>query len=238
MTSQVPSRIVITGANRGIGLEFVQEYLQEGQRVFALCRHPESAPALAEQHKEHPDLLTVLPCDVTDDVSVHHAFDDVAAQVDGIEVLINNSGSYGRKGGTVADLDFREIEAVFGVNTLGPLRVTRAFLPLLGEGNNPKVVNITSIMGSIHDNGTGGSYAYRLSKAALNMATRNLALDLREQEIICVAVHPGWVKTDMGGPEAPLTVDDSVSNMLRLIDSLDAQHSGGFFNYRGRELPW
>lgn len=238
MTNQVPARIVITGANRGIGLEFTREYLEEGQRAFALCRHPESAADLSALRREYPEALTVVPCDVTDEVSVQHAFEDVQARVDGIEVLINNSGTYGRKGGSVRDLDFREMEAAFEVNTLGPLRMTRSFLPLLEAGTNPKVINITSLMGSIHDNGSGGSYAYRLSKAALNMATRNLAHDLKEAEIVCVAVHPGWVKTDMGGPEAPLQVDDSVSNMLRLIDSLDLQHSGGFFNYRGRELPW
>jgi NAD(P)-dependent dehydrogenase (short-subunit alcohol dehydrogenase family) len=241
MSSQIPARIVVTGANRGLGLEFVRQYLEEGQRVFGLCRHPEQARELEELQRQTPEQLTVLACDVADDASVAQAAARVAQEVDGIELLINNAGFYGSRAGgeeSIRNLDCAEAVHAFEVNALGPLRLARALLPLLKEGNHPKVVNITSLMGSISNDQSGGHYAYRMSKAALNMASHNMALDLREDGIVAAAVHPGWVKTEMGGPEAPLDADDSVANMIRLIDTLDLQHSGGFFSYRGRELPW
>ena len=127
---------------------------------------------------------------------------------------------------------------MFEINTLGPLRMTRAFLPLLRRGNAPRVVHMTSLMGSISDNTSGGSYGYRMSKAALNMASRNLAHEFGSSGIISAVIHPGWVATDMGGAGAPLTIEESVTSMIRSIEGFGAEHSGFFFDRDGQRLEW
>lgn len=230
-------RIVVTGAGRGLGLEFTRQWLNSEQRVFALVRDPDTAP-LVELGSKHPESLTRVGCNVTEDGSVAASAAEVAKHVDGIELVLNNAGTMGVRGGVDA-LNIEDARRVFDINALGPLRVSRAFLPLLQRGNQPRrLVHMTSLMGSIADNQSGGGYSYRMSKAALNMASRSLAVDLADEGIVSAVLHPGWVQTDMGGSQAPLPASDAVAEMIQTIDSFDASASGRFFDRQGEELPW
>ena len=225
-------RFVVTGANRGIGLEFVRQLTARGEQVDATVRDPGDAFEL--QAIARPGVrLRIHRLDVAEDASVE-AF---AAELPGgpVDVLINNAGVSGVKGGEPVDPP--DILRVLNVNAVGTLRVTRALLPRLREGKGKKIVNLTSKLGSIAE-ATGGRYAYRLSKAALNMATKLLAEDLRGEGFRTVALHPGWVQTRMGGTTAPVPPEQSVRGMLRIIDGLTAEQSGRTFDFQGRDLPW
>ena len=224
-------RFVVTGANRGIGLEFVKQLTARGEQVEATVRGPGDAPELRTLAR--PGVrLRIHRLDVADDASV----DALAAQLSGaVDVLINNAGVSGAKGGEL--IDPPDIVRVLNVNAVGTLRVTRALLPRLREGKGRKIANLTSKLGSIAD-ASGGRYAYRLSKAALNMATKLLAEDLRAEGFRTVALHPGWVQTRMGGTAAPVPPEQSVQGMLRIIDGLTEEQSGRSFDFQGREIPW
>lgn len=227
-------QIVVTGASRGIGLELVRQYLGRGDAVVAACRSPDGATALHALGREYGDRLRVLACDVGDDESVA----TFAAALVGtpVDLLINNAGV-----GDWAGLDAvntADALRVYNVNALGPLRVTRALLPNLRAGSGRKVAHITSGMGSICDNSSGGAYAYRMSKAALNMASKSLAIDLADDGIVSVVINPGWVQTDMGGAGAPLAVQDSAEAMMARFDELTPAHTGAFLNWRGGEYAW
>ena len=225
-------RFVVTGANRGIGLEFVKQLTARGEQVDATARDPGDASEL--QAVARPGVrLRIHRLDVADDASVE-AF---AAELPGgpVDVLINNAGVSGVKGGEL--IDPPDILRVLNVNAVGTLRVTRALLPRLREGKGKKIVNLTSKLGSIAE-ASGGRYAYRLSKAALNMATRLLAEDLRGEGFRTVALHPGWVQTRMGGSAAPVPPEESIRGMLRIIDGLTAEQSGRTFDFQGRDIPW
>ena len=231
-------RVALTGASRGLGLEFTRQWLAGGHQVFALARDPTASQGLSGLAREHPDRLVTIPCDVTDDRSVREAARAVGERVDGLEIVLNNAGVGGWRGG-VEGLDLGEVRRIFDVNALGPLRVARAFLPLLRRGREPRrLVAITSLMGSIGDNRSGGSYPYRISKAALNMASVSLAHELRDDGIVSAVFHPGWVRTDMGGPGAALPVDEAVGALVDTIDDLTMEHTGGFFDRLGAPLPW
>lgn len=231
-------RVALTGAGRGLGLEFTRQWLAAGHRVFALARDPAGSAGLGALAEAHPDTLHPIPCDVTDADSVRAAARAVGDVTDGLEIVLNNAGVGGWRGGVEA-LDFDEVRRVFEVNTLGPLRVAQAFLPLL-RGGRPlrRLVAITSLMGSLGDNRSGGSYPYRISKAALNMACVNLAHELRDEEIVSVMLHPGWVRTDMGGAGATLPVEEAVGALVHTIDGLKMEHTGGFYDRLGAPLPW
>lgn len=230
-------RFFITGANRGIGLGLVHHCLKRGDRLFAACRSPEKALELNRLQEEHHNRLHVFPLDVTSQTSIDSAVAVVEGFSDGLDVLYNNAGV---GGGTAAlgKITERDLVDTFRVNSVAPLRVTQALLPLLYRGNRPVIANITSRMGSIADNGSGGDYAYRASKAALNMINKSLAVDLASKGIITVVIHPGWVQTDMGGRRAHLTVDESVEGILNVVDGLDAGDSGRFLAWNGEEIPW
>lgn len=233
-----PSQIVVTGASRGIGLEFTRQWLERGDRVFALARRPEKSAGLSELALRHAGALRSVECDVGDDDSVARARIEVEAGADRIDLVVNNAAVFGPRNVSIESLALAEVRRVFEVNVLGALRVSRAFLPLLRRGRRPALVHITSLMGSIGDNVSGGYWDYRLSKAALNMAARNLAIELRKDGILSVALHPGWVRTDMGGPEAPLGVQEAVDALIRTIDALGPAYSGGFFDRTGGPAPW
>ena len=227
--------IVVTGANRGIGLEFVRQYLARGERVVAAVREPRSAGALRSLEAAHPGALRVLACDVGDDASVA----EFARALGGgaVDVLVNNAGVRGEWTSLEA-MDTAEALRTFSVNALGPLRVTRALLPHLLRAETRKVAHLSSGMGSIGDNTSGGAYSYRMSKAALNMASRSMAVDLRDQRVISAVFNPGWVQTDMGGRSAPLPVDQSVRALIALIDKLTPSDSGAFLDWRGAHYEW
>jgi NAD(P)-dependent dehydrogenase (short-subunit alcohol dehydrogenase family) len=225
--------VIITGANRGIGLELARQCAVRGDRVFAAARDPSKAKALNGLAKESAGKLSVHACDVSDDASVA-AF--AKAVNEPIDVLINNAG-INPDDGTLTS--FRSDEAIetYSVNAVGPLRMARAFLPALRRGQRAKIISISSGMGSI-EQASGGSYPYRMSKAALNMAMRSLAQDLRSEGVIAVAMSPGWVRTDMGGASAPTSVEDSAAGLIKVIGDLTPADSGSFRDYRGHSVPW
>jgi NAD(P)-dependent dehydrogenase (short-subunit alcohol dehydrogenase family) len=173
--------------------------------------------------------------DVTDAASIRRA---AASVGDAIDVLINNAGIAGKKDETIGSLNYTDWAQVFDVNTMGPLRVTEAFVEQIARGDRKLVVTITSGLGSIADNSPGGWIAYRTSKAALNMAMRCAALDLAPRGISCVVVNPGWVRTDMGGAAASMSPTESVTALRAVIETLGPSQSGKYFHYDGREYPW
>jgi NAD(P)-dependent dehydrogenase (short-subunit alcohol dehydrogenase family) len=238
MNGRTPRRIVLTGANRGLGLEFTRQWIARGDRVFALERSRTPSESLARWRKEHPEQLFVESCDVTMDDDVMRAVQAIDRTFGAIDLLVNNAGTYGSRSGPMEEVDLEEMYKTFGVNALGPIRLTRRVRPLLRRGERPAVVNISSLMGSIEDNTSGGSWAYRTSKAALNMVTRNMGHDLAGDGIVCVALHPGWVRTDMGGEAAPLTPEESVGAMIATIEGLSPDQSGKMLDRDGRCLPW
>jgi NAD(P)-dependent dehydrogenase (short-subunit alcohol dehydrogenase family) len=231
-------RVLVTGASRGIGLEYARQWLASGARVFGLARDPEESEGLQALASGYPDGLVPVRCDVAEDDSVAAARRRVGEETDGLEILINNAALGGFHEG-LESLDMGRVGRMFEVNAIGPLRVTRAFLDLLRAGERPRrIVNMTSLMGSIDDNRSGDAYAYRLSKSALNMATKSMAVDLAADGIMAVALHPGWVRTDMGGPNARTPVDEAVRSLVRTIQSLTMDQSGGFYDSEGKPLPW
>jgi NAD(P)-dependent dehydrogenase (short-subunit alcohol dehydrogenase family) len=231
----MPSTL-ITGANRGLGLEFARQYLDEGWQVYATCRDPKSASDLRRLADASDHQLRIIALDVTDSKSVKAA----AAELDGraIDVLINNAGVGGVRGQTIGSIDYKAWAKALDVNTLGPMRVAEAFVDNVARSERELIVTITSGMGSISDNTSGGAFAYRSSKAAVNMVVRSLAIDLAPRGINCVVINPGWVQTDMGGAHATLTPAESVTRLRRLIETLGQAQSGKFFNYDGREYAW
>jgi NAD(P)-dependent dehydrogenase (short-subunit alcohol dehydrogenase family) len=231
-------RIAITGTSRGLGLEFARLYLEAGHQVLALARNPKQSAGLKELSASHAASLNCIECDVAEDKSVERAGETARSTGEGLDLLINDAGTYGSREEHLSDLNFAEVRQVFEVNCIGALRVSRAFMPLLKKAPRAKLVHITSLMGSIGDNKSGGAYSYRISKAALNMASVNLALELKKDRIISVVLHPGWVKTEMGGPNAPLGIEEAVRAMIQTIDRLGPEYSGGFFDRLGQPQPW
>jgi NAD(P)-dependent dehydrogenase (short-subunit alcohol dehydrogenase family) len=230
------SSALITGANRGLGLEFARQYLADGWRVYAACRDPASAVELRRLTEDSDDKLRILAMDVTDPASIHAAATELDRQA--IDLLLNNAGIIGPRGQTIGNIDYEAWAEVLAVNTMGPMRVSEAFLEQVARSDRKLIVTLTSGMGSIADNTSGGSIVYRSSKAAVNMVMRSLAIDLAPRGITCVVVNPGWVRTDMGGPNAALEPSESISRLRRLIATLGPEQSGKFFNHTGREYPW
>jgi NAD(P)-dependent dehydrogenase (short-subunit alcohol dehydrogenase family) len=228
--------ILITGANRGLGLEFTRQYLKEGWTVIAACRNPGAARGLQDLEAGSQGALTVVELDVTDGASVKRAAGRLQGRA--IDVLVNGAGIYGGGGQKLGSLDYEDWRQVLEVNLLGPARVCEAFLDGLERSDRRLIVTITSGMGSLADNTSGGSILYRTSKAAVNMLMRTSALDLKPRGITCIVVNPGWVKTDMGGPNAKLSPEESIQAMRRLFAKLGPEDSGKFYNYDGREYPW
>ncbi len=228
--------VLITGANRGLGFEFAGQYLADGWQVYAACRDPDSASELHRLADTSGHKLRIMALDVTDPTSVNAA----AAELDGqaIDLLVNNAGVMGARGQTIGNIDYETWAKVLEANTMGPMRVSEAFVDHVTRSERKLIVTLTSGMGSLADNTSGGSIAYRSSKAAVNMVMRSLAIDLAPRGITCVVVNPGWVQTDMGGPHATITASESVTKLRRLIETLGPAKSGKFFNYDGREYAW
>jgi NAD(P)-dependent dehydrogenase (short-subunit alcohol dehydrogenase family) len=228
---------LITGANRGIGLEFCRQYAADGWRVLACSRYPEKSDALNKLVTQYPDLVKIHALDVADHVQIERL-----AQVLGdesIDLLVNNAGIYpdSDKSG-FGHTNYAEWVQAFRTNTMAPLKMAETFATQIARSQQKTIVNITSKMGSIADNSGGGSYLYRSSKAALNMVVKSLAIDLKPLGIIAVVFHPGWVKTDMGGANALISAEQSVSGMRQVIDGLAIADSGKFFGYDGQVISW
>jgi len=228
--------VFVTGASRGLGLEFCRQYAAAGWQVLGGCRDPRGAEALKKAG------VAVYKLNVDSDASVT----DLARALEGqaIDVLILNAGVGTRERDRLGILDYGLWRDVLNTNLLGAMRVAEALLSHLGRGSLRKIVGITSGLGSharLQREGGGNRgayYIYRTSKAALNMAMQGLAVDLAPRGFVCVALHPGWVRTDMGGPSAPLDVTQSVAGMRKTIDRLNAKDNGRFLGHDGAEMAW
>lgn len=220
--------VLVTGANRGIGLEFVRQLRAKGHTVLGTARDPDDAPELRKAASE------TLPLDQTNAKSVAA----LARKLEGrpIDLLINN-GAMGGGNGALDDLDLEELEDFFSTNAVGPMRVLKAMLPNLRKGSGKTVVNISTVMSSIATTGAG-YYGYRSSKAALNMLARLAAKDLESDKVMVVNLHPGWVQTRMGGENAAITPARSVEGMLKVIENLTPSMRGGLYDYQGEKIPW
>ncbi|MFO0665513.1 MAG: SDR family oxidoreductase [Polyangiaceae bacterium] len=228
-------RWVITGANRGIGLELVRQLVSRGEEVVAGARDP-SASALEQLVLASGGRAKAFACDVSNDESVATFAQSIGSAP--IDVLVNNAGVYGKMQ-SLTGLDLEDVKHSFDVNALGPIRVTRALLRNVLSSQTKRVVHITSGMGSIADNTSGGAYGYRMSKAALNMANKSMSIDYGREGLVAIVMNPGWVRTDMGGQGAPLAVDVAVKHMLETIDALRPSDNGKFLNYkRGETYPF
>jgi NAD(P)-dependent dehydrogenase (short-subunit alcohol dehydrogenase family) len=224
--------VLVTGASRGLGLEFCKQYAAEGWEVLACCRHPERADKLAGIKN-----VRLLSLDVTDFAQI----DRLAKEIKdiSIDVLINNAGIYGDSvGHGFGQLDYGAWTRTLAINAQAPVKMAEAFLPHLQRGKLKRLVSISSQMGSIADNGSGGGILYRTSKAALNAAMKSLSIDLKDLGIGVFILHPGWVKTDMGGPNALIDSENSVTGMRRVIADSTLRQSGSFLKYDGSTLPW
>ena len=223
------STVLITGANRGIGLEMARQFSEAGYQVIGTARRPAEAAELNALS------VQVEQLDVTDQSSV----DSLAARIkdESIDLLINNAGVSGHSADSFMTTDFNEIAYTFDVNSLGPMRVTQSLLDNLAAGDGKTIVHISSVMGSIAEN-QGGYYGYRASKAALNMLNKSLSAELGPQGYVCIVMHPGWVKTRMGGGAAPVEPEESVAGMRAVIEKLVPADNGRFLNYKGEEIPW
>jgi NAD(P)-dependent dehydrogenase (short-subunit alcohol dehydrogenase family) len=225
---------LVTGANRGLGLEFTRQLLARGERVVATCRHPGRAIELVRLAGAHPGHLAVLPLALPDARSIAELAREVAALDIRIDVLVNNAGML-VEGERFGAIESKALRDSFATNAEGAFLLTQALAPRLARG--AKVVNLSSTLGSIAATDSLYSPSYSISKAALNMASRLLSIALDGRAIV-VAMSPGWVKTDMGGAAAPQAPVDAVRSMLAAIDALDASASGTFVDEQGRPLRW
>jgi NAD(P)-dependent dehydrogenase (short-subunit alcohol dehydrogenase family) len=217
-----------------LGFEFTRQYAADSWKVFAACRDPQASDGLQGLKKSGE--IRTLQMDVTSSESVNRAAAEIKDEA--IDVLINSAGIIGAPNQTVGKVDYDSWAKVLNVNTMGPLRVIEAFTEHVARSSRKLIVTITSGMGSLADNTSGGSIAYRSSKAAVNMVMRSAAIDLAPRGITCVLLNPGWVKTDMGGPNASITPADSIAALRRTIAGLRPAQSGKFFHYDGRPYDW
>ena len=224
--------VLITGANRGLGLEFTRQYAADGWRVFAACRDPAGARDLAAVEGD----VSAETLDVDDGPQVAALANKLSGQP--IDVLINNAGIYGPKDVTRDTVDYNAWGQVFRTNTMSPLAVSAAFAANVAQGGQKKIITLSSIMGSIAENDSSGDFIYRSSKAAVNAVMKSLAGDLKSEGITVAVLHPGWVRTDMGGPDASIEAPESVTGMRAVIAGLKESDSGRFLNYDGTEIPW
>jgi len=227
-------QVLVTGANRGIGLEFVRQYADGGYRVIACCRNPLKAAALNALAAASDGRVSVHALDVSDFDQIERL--SLALEGEAIDILINNAGFYPPS--SFGSIDYADWDKAFRINAMAPMKMVQSFIEHISASRLRKIVTLSSKMGSIADNGSGGSYLYRTSKVAANMVMKSLAIDLKPLGIAVTTLHPGWVKTDMGGPNALITAEASVAGMRNLIDRLSTHNTGKFIAYDGQEIPW
>lgn len=228
--------ILITGANRGIGLEFVRQYADQGWRVYAGCRQPETALDLNRLVAGSGGLISVHPLDVTNATQIG-AMQAVLGRAP-LDILLNNAGIYGQDDARFGNTDPERWLETFRVNAIAPMKLMEALVENVAASERRIMATLSSKMGSMADNGSGGSYVYRSSKAALNAVVVSAAIDLRPRDITVVALHPGWVKTDMGGPNAEIGVQESVAGLRGILDRITLADNGSFFDVDGSLIPW
>lgn len=227
-------QVLITGANRGIGLEFVRQYAADGWRVIAACRDPLKAAALNALAGSSGGRVSVPSLDVSDFDQIERLA--LALKSETIDLLINNAGYYPQS--SFGAIDYADWDKAFRINAMAPMKMVESFVEHVARSRLRKIATLSSKMGSIADNSSGGSYLYRTSKVAANMAMRNLAIDLQPRGIAAITLHPGWVRTDMGGPNALITTEQSVAGLRKVIDQLSTHNAGRFIAYDGQEIPW
>ena len=242
--------VMVTGANRGIGMGLTKAFLKRGDIVVATYRDEGRSQELlslaTRMGEEGDERLILVVMELRDTSSIDACYDVVASSVDHLDILVNNAGM---GDGNVDMVDwyacntFGHLRAaavldMFAVNSVGPILLTQRFYPLMEGAETPKVVHITSIMGSISSRPGPGEYGYCASKTALNNMGHIMASDLEGLGIVSILLHPGWVRTTLGGPSAPLSVEESVAGLMRVIDSIGPEMNGGFFDYLGREIAW
>ena len=239
------ANIFITGCSRGLGLELVKQLVARNDtcNIVATCRSPDTCRALTELASSNTN-VHVMPLDVTKFDTFPSMLDDLrqVTQEQGLNILINNAG-VAPKSTRIGPVTDQQMVETFTCNVVAPLMITKCLLPELKKGSNISsnpslIVNMSSILGSIAENDKGALYPYRASKSALNSVTRSLSVDLAGDRIEAVALHPGWVRTDMGGQAAPLSSEDSVRGVLDQIDNHKSDNNGGFIDYTGKTLPW
>jgi len=226
--------VFITGANRGIGLKLTECFLENKSVVTATARDLAHSNDLLALKEKHPEKLHLFEMDVCHNASVEQTFRSLPMNY--LDVLINNAGIYRNHVTNLDKVNLDEVREAFDTNTIGAMRVTQAADKLMRSSKQPIVVQVTSKMGSIADNSSGGSYAYRISKTAMNMFHKTLSIDW--PHAICIAMHPGWVKTDMGGHHAPTTSTESAQGIYQVIAKLEQKDSGAFLDFRGNAIPW
>jgi len=230
--SPIKYTVLITGANRGLGLEFVKQYALDGYQVIACTRKINKKDEL---HQLQEKFKTISICKL--DIANFSSIDQFAKLFKKpIDILINNAGVY--PDSSIDHVDYKAWLDAFKINTLAAFKMTKAFLPHLKKGRLKKIASLTSKMGSIDDNSGGGEYIYRSSKTALNMVMKSLSIDLKPFDLSVITLHPGWVRTDMGGPNGLIDVDESVAGMKRQIDKLTIRTTGQFIAYDGKKIPW
>lgn len=242
--------VMVTGANRGIGLGLAKAFLERGDTLVATYRdegRSRELLSLSTRMREEGDgQLVPVVMELRDAASIDACYEAVASSVDHLDILVNNAGM-GDGNVDLVDWDacntFGHLRAeaildMFAVNSVGPILLTQRFYPLMEGAEAPKVVNITSIMGSISSRPGPGEYGYCTSKTALNNMGHIMASDLEDLGIVSILLHPGWVRTTLGGPDAPLTVAESVAGLMRVIDGITPDMNGGFYDYLGREIAW
>jgi NAD(P)-dependent dehydrogenase (short-subunit alcohol dehydrogenase family) len=233
--------VLVTGANRGIGLALAVALLRDGYAVIAGCRHPEAAARLQRLAAAHADFVDVVLLDVNSDELVSAAVASVRKVRNRVDVIVNNAGLMPEQGNeSIANLPLAHLRAAFETNVIGCARVIRAFLPLLRLGHRPRILNISSGLGSISTRDDASYYAYAVSKAALNMLTRSIAFELIAEGITTVAISPGWVRTSMGGSDAPLSSEESARSLAQAIQTIGPELNGQFLNRFGKtgEYAW
>lgn len=225
----------ITGCNRGLGLEMARQLVQRGERVIATCRDIATASDLTELALRSQG-LSLIEMDMASLESMTEAV--ALLNEEPIDVFINNAGIYGPRDANFGNVAGAEMAQVLHVNAIAPLQLTQLLITSLRNGQGKKLAYVSSKMGSIADNGRGGSYIYRCSKTALNSVVKTLAVDLAAEGFVAAALHPGWVRTDMGGPNGLIDAEESVGGMLQVIDALSPATTGEFINYNGTAIPW
>ena len=228
--------VLITGANRGIGLEHVRRFAERGAHVFATARSPADAKELKALIAEQEGRIEILAYDASDSgapARLKAALGDTP-----LDLLFANAGASGGNSQSFGSVDVDNVLQLIRINALAPLKLVEALAGNVACSQRKLIAFQSSLMGSVGDNSSGGYYAYRLAKGALNMVARGVSNELRPRGVIAVARHPGWVRTRMGGESAPVSVDECVAGQQRLLDSLTPGESGRFFNYDGKQLPW
>jgi NAD(P)-dependent dehydrogenase (short-subunit alcohol dehydrogenase family) len=232
MTSRT---ILITGANRGIGLELVEQFSADGWVVLACCRSPDDADALRALGKQYPT-LELHALDVTDYDQMKALSAELCAR--SIDILLSNAGIYGPRGSGFGEVDPVQWREVLEVNSIAPLMLVQAFVEQVAASQQKLVAVVSSKMGSIADNGSGGSYIYRSSKTMVNQVVKSLSIDLAARGISAISLHPGWVRTDMGGANAEIGTDECASGLKAILQSAGPAQSGQFIEFNGDPIPW